>query len=156
MELNFDKYTQPLKKTANSIGGEQIQMIVDLTGKPYKQIAGLTSHLGVDQMYQLYKESKGSPQLWWYIFKTKYKKNNMEQIIKEKLEIHKAFRERSTRGKYLTILVLREMNSDNKELPLDRYSEFAIKYASYERAWRDILLKNPHLQGSDYSEISLI
>jgi len=75
------------------------------------------------------------------------------EITKEKITTHLAFRERALRGKYLSILALRHCELNTKlVLNNEQLSEFAITYASYERSWRQVLLENPSLQGTDYGD----
>lgn len=80
----------------------------------------------------------------------------INQIVEEKLEKFPDFRERKHRAKYLSILALRDLNLEAKQkiemLTLEELADFAMKYGSYERAWRDVLLHNVSLQGLDYNE----
>jgi len=78
------------------------------------------------------------------------------EIVKDKLEKFPIFRERSKRGIYLSKLALRAIGLETKTEPLtlEEMTEFAIKFATYERAWRDVLAdkENAHLRGSDYDD----
>lgn len=78
----------------------------------------------------------------------------INQIVEEKLEKFPEFRERKNRAKYLSILALRDLNLEAKQkiemLTLEELADFAMKYGSYERSWRDCLLNNPSLRGKDY------
>lgn len=78
------------------------------------------------------------------------------EIVKDKLEKFPIFRERSKRGIYLSKLALRATGLETKTEPLtlEELTEFAIKFATYERAWRDVLAdkENAHLRGSDYDK----
>lgn len=77
-----------------------------------------------------------------------------------KLVSHPEFRERSKRGIYLAKLALRFTELETRfevgeqQLTLKEMSDFAIKYATFERAWRQVLQQeeNKHLRGSDYSQ----
>lgn len=77
-------------------------------------------------------------------------------LVKSKLEGFPLFRERSHRGVFLTKLALRETGLELKAidtpLSLQELTDFAMKYATYERAWRDVLSnnENAHLRGNDY------
>lgn len=78
------------------------------------------------------------------------------ELVKLKLEGFPLFRERSQRGVFLTKLALRatdlELKAIDAPLTLQELTDFAIKFATYERAWRDVLSlkENAHLRGSDY------
>lgn len=153
----LDKYNQPKKKAPNSPAGEQIEIATKITGKDWGQIAGLTRHLSVDQMFILNKESKGKAQFWWTLYKTKFSTNNMQDAMVKKLEEFPAFRERKQRGIYLTKWALRdtgllEKQSKGVMMTMNELSTFAIRYASLERLWRDTLLKHSELRGNDYDE----
>jgi hypothetical protein len=80
----------------------------------------------------------------------------INQIVEEKLSAFPDFRERKHRAKYLSILALRDLGLEAKQkielLTLEEMADFAMKYGSYERAWRQILEddKNKHLRGVDY------
>ena len=78
----------------------------------------------------------------------------INQIVEEKLQNFPEFRERKNRAKYLSILALRDLNLEAKQkiemLTLEELADFAMKYGSYERSWRDCLLNNPSLRGKDY------
>ncbi len=75
--------------------------------------------------------------------------------VKLKLEQHPIFRERKTRGKYLSILALRklygEANLPSGATP-EQLAEFAVTFETYNRAWRKCLEEYPHLQGTDYTQ----
>lgn len=78
------------------------------------------------------------------------------ETVKLKLENFPNFRERSKRAKFLSILTLRDLGLEQKSkeriLTLEELADFALKFASYDRAWRDVLEDNKHLQGSDYDK----
>jgi hypothetical protein len=78
----------------------------------------------------------------------------INQIVEEKLSAFPDFRERKHRAKYLSILALRDLGLEQKQktemLTLEEMADFAMKYGSYERSWRDCLLNNPSLRGADY------
>lgn len=80
----------------------------------------------------------------------------INQIVEEKLIAFPEFRERKNRAKYLSILTLRELGLEQKQktemLTLEELADFAMKYGSYERSWRQILEHNKSLQGKDYSQ----
>lgn len=74
-----------------------------------------------------------------------------------KLESFPNFRERRFRGKYLTILALRntglELRHEEKRfISLEELSDFAVKYDSYRRMWTEVLSKCENLRGLDYSQ----
>jgi len=75
--------------------------------------------------------------------------------VKGKLEQHPIFRERKTRGKYLSILALKKLYGE-ANLPSgathEQLAEFADTYASYERAWRHNTKNHLTLRGSDYGD----
>lgn len=159
MEELLQKYNQPKSKAPNSPRAEQINTAIQITAKPFKQLAGLTRHLSVQQLFLLNKESKGAGELWWYLLKNKYMdrtKNKTYQEVKEKLEKFPEFRERSKRDPFLTLLALRSIgikatfNDLTHTLNLLQMSEFAIKFGTYGRYWRAVTEDNPQLQGSDY------
>lgn len=82
---------------------------------------------------------------------------NAQELIKEKLEKHTAFRERKDRGKYLATLSLRrygleQVGSTSTCLTKDELAKVCVTYETYERAWRKVLEENEHLRGSDYEE----
>lgn len=166
----LDKYSKVKKtKAPNSERAEQVQKVVEITGKPFIQIAGLTKHLQPDVMYRLFKESKGDPRLWWHIYKQKYAKNNMTVIMKKKLEEHPDFRERKNRDLFLAKWALREIEVDTKTedgqwkkislldkqkagimMTMAEFGKFGIRFSSLDRDWRDTLRDNKELRGSDY------
>jgi len=78
----------------------------------------------------------------------------INQIVEEKLSAFPDFRERKHRAKYLSILALRDLGLEAKQktemLTLEEMADFAMKYGSYEREWRNILLNNKSLRGFDY------
>ena len=78
----------------------------------------------------------------------------INQIVEEKLFAFPEFRERKNRAKYLSILTLRDLGLEQKQktemLTLEELADFAMKYGSYERSWRQILEHNKSLQGNDY------
>lgn len=78
----------------------------------------------------------------------------MYELIKGKLKTHPEFRERSKRGYGLCKLALRACGLEGKE---DQYTEseliaFALRYESYERAWRAVTNDCVELRGKDYSD----
>jgi len=158
-EIDFSKYTKPNKKAPNSERAEQIDKASKIVGKSFKQIAGLTRHLQPDQIFRLNKESKGKGELWWYILRNKYMdrtKNKDYVLVKEKLEKHPDFRERSKRDPFLSLLALRKigipatMGKLSYEIGIGDLAEFAVKFGSYARWWRAVLEDNEHLRGFDY------
>jgi len=156
-ESLLSKYSKPKPKAPNSQRAEQINRAIEITGWDFKRLAGMTRHLTPEQIFLLNKESKGSPKLWNYWFKEKYKINNMQEQMKQKLRDFPAFRERSQRGIYLTKWALRdtkllEKQSNGVMMTMNELSTFAIRYASLERIWRSVLATHPELRGSDYSE----
>lgn len=168
----LDKYTKVKKtKSPNSERAEQVQKVVEMTGKPFTQIAGLTRHLKPDVMYRLYQESKGDPRLWWWHFNKTYKKNNMTKIMVEKLTKFPAFRERKNRDLFIAKWSLRDIEIDElaedgtwkkvslldkqkagKMLTMNEFGKFGIRFSSLDRDWRDTLRDNPTLRGSDYDK----
>ena len=97
----------------------------------------------------------------------------MYELVKSKLESHPDFRERRFRSKYLAILALRETGLEQRvncieniykndieikkgemirPLNLSEMADFAIKYSSLEREWRNVLMNEPHLRGTDYEK----
>lgn len=155
--LNFDKYTTPRKRGATSERAEIADLTAQLLKADIKKVLGWTRHLQPDQIYRLYKEANNTPQFWWTIYRQKYSKNNMEQLMIQKLQQYPTFRERSQRGIYLTKWALRdtgllEKQSTSIMMTMNELSTFAIRYASLERGWRDCLLKHPELRGNDYEE----
>jgi hypothetical protein len=72
------------------------------------------------------------------------------EIVEQKLKDHPFFRERKTRSKFLAILTLRDLELEGKHLDMEELAKFAVKYASYERAWRQVLEKNEAMRGLDY------
>ena len=83
----------------------------------------------------------------------------INELVKSKLESHPSFRERSLRADGLAILALRETGLENRHkenqvISISEMADFAIKYSSLERAWRQILEddENKHLRGRDYSK----
>ena len=85
-------------------------------------------------------------------------KNNPDYIlVKQKLEKHKDFRERSKRNPFLSVLALRKLGinvnlTSKKEMTMDDLAEFSPKYLTYDRWWRKVLEQpeNEHLRGTDY------
>lgn len=82
---------------------------------------------------------------------------NINEIVKDRLERFPPFRERGARGPYLSILALRHAgleynHQSNIPFTTKQLSDFAISYASFERAWRQILAEpqNEKLRGKDY------
>lgn len=85
------------------------------------------------------------------------RKNKNFELIKEKLEKFPQFRERKTRGQFIAKLVARKLGftpNEDEDYPLDliQLAEFSDTYATFERIWRQILLQNATLRGSDYTE----
>lgn len=157
MDEYLNKYTQQKKtKSANSPRAEVVDIASKLVGKDFKQILGLTKHLQPDQIHEINTLAQGKAAYWWVIFQSKYMQNNILEEIKGKLEQYPQFRERKNIPEYLAKLSLRAIKLENvyKERPLTllELSQFAIKYATYERNWRECLMKYEHLRGSDYSE----
>lgn len=159
MDELLNKYTKPKTKRApNSPRAEAVESARLITDKPFKQILGLTRHLTPEKIYLLNKESKGNPKLWWYIYETKYMKDNIFDEVKEKLEKFPLFRERKQRPPFLAKLALRNLKLESKykenNLSLEELAQFAIKYATYERNWRAILEKDEHfhLRGTDFND----
>lgn len=72
------------------------------------------------------------------------------ELIKYKLEMHPDFRERKTKGKYLAILAQRNIKKELNNP--ENLAEFAVEFETLNREWRNVLLKYPHLRGSDYTE----
>ena len=76
--------------------------------------------------------------------------------LKEKMEQHPKFRERTFRDEGLVILALRSLDLERKyeTTPLDKkeMAEFAKKYDSYRHEWDAVMRECPHLQGSDFSD----
>lgn len=166
----LDKYTTVKKpKAPNSERAEQIQKVVEITGKPFIQIAGLTKHLSPDVMYRLFQESKGDPRLWWWNYQQKYKVNNMTKVMMEKLTEFPDFRERKNRDLFIAKWALRDIVVDEKTpegqwkkvslldkqkagkmLTMAEFGKFGIRFSSLDRDWRDTLRDNPVLRGTDY------
>jgi hypothetical protein len=80
----------------------------------------------------------------------------MYEEVLQKLKNFPDFRERRFRSKYLSILALRNLNLEDKykdkTLTLEELAEFALTYASYERAWRKCLQDNETVRGTDWEE----
>lgn len=170
VEELLNKYTKPKPKAPNSSLAEQINRAVEITKKSFKQLAGLTRHLSLQQIFLLNKESKGDPRLWWFIYRQKYKINNMSKLMVEKLEKFPEFRERKNRDIYLAKWALRDIEIDTqvdgqwKKISLldkqkkgevftmGEFGKFGIRFASLDRDWRDTLKMHSNLRGNDYSE----
>lgn len=168
MDELIKKYEQPKPKAPNSPLGEQINRAVEITGKSFKQLAGLTRHLSIQQIFFLNKESKGDPRLWWWLYKQKYKLNNMTKLMVEKLEKFPEFRERKNRDIYLAKWALRDTEIDTqvdgqwkkitlldkqregKMFTMGELGKFGIRFASLDRDWRDTLKMHSNLRGKDY------
>lgn len=169
--LDLTKYeTLSKKKAPNSPIGEQLEIATKIVNKPFPQIAGLTKHLSLDQLFLLNKESKNDPRLWWYLYKQKYALNNMTILMKQKLEKFPVFRERKNRDVFLAKWALRDVEVDTqidgiwkKVTLLEKQSKgimmsmaelgkFGLRFSSLDRDWRDTLSKeeNAHLRGFDY------
>lgn len=155
--LNLSKYTKKqIKRPPNSPRAEVVEIARLITDKPFKQILGLTRHLQPDQIHFINNESRGKGEFWWAIFQNKYMQNNIFSEVKEKLEKFPQFRERKQRPPFLAKLALRSIKLEteykNRFLSLEELSQFAIKYATYERNWREVTMKYEHLRGKDYEE----
>lgn len=157
--IDLSKYTKPKLKAPKSPHGEQVDIATKITNKPFVQIAGLTKKLSVERIYMLNKESKGKPELWWYLLRNKYMdrtKNKDYQLIKQKLEKHPEFRERCKRDPFLSLLALRKIGIDASinqltyEVGLGQLADYAVKFGSYARMWRAVMEDNEQLRGSDY------
>lgn len=157
--LDLNKYTQQKEvKAPNSERGEQVNKVAEITGKPFKQILGLTRHLSPQQMHWLYQDSKGQPELWWWHLQNKYmnvENNPTFKEVKEKLEKFPDFRERSKRNPFLAKLSLRSLKLEEKfktntPLTLDEMADYAIKFGTYGRYWRSVTERHSELQGTDY------
>lgn len=157
-ESILSKYsTQKKKGSPTSARAEIADKTAQLLNQDIKKVLGWTRHLEPDQMYRLYQEANGKPQFWWTNYRDKYSKNNMEKQMVEKLTNFPEFRERSKRGIYLTKWALRETELLEKQkngvmMTMNELSTFAIRYASLERMWRQVLMKHEVLRGSDYSK----
>ena len=157
---SLDKYlTKKKTRPPNSERSEQITRSMEITKKPYGQLCGLTRHLQPDQIFRLNKESKGAPELFWFLLKEKYMdrtKNKDYQLVKEKLEKVPAFRERQARDPFLSLLALRKIGipatttQTEYTLTLDQMADYAVKFGSYARMWRAVMEDCPELHGKDY------
>lgn len=156
MHLDLSRYsTQKKKGVPTSERAEIADKTAKLLNQDIKKVLGWTRHLQPDQMYRLYREANGKPQFWWTNYRDKYSKNNMEKQMMQKLTDFPEFRERSKRGIYLTKWALRETGLLEKQktmimMTMNELSTFAIRYASLERMWRQVLMKHEVLRGSDY------
>ena len=79
------------------------------------------------------------------------------QEVLNKLENFPEFRERRFHHKYICILALRangleDKFKENQPLNAEELRDFAVSYESYNRAWRDVLMKHEVLQGQDYNQ----
>ena len=158
--LDLTKYTNQKKtKAPNSARAEQIDKATKIVNKEFKQIAGLTRKLTVEQIFLLNKESKGGAELWWYLLQNKYMdrtKNADYKLVKEKLEKHIEFREREKRDPFLSLLALRKIgvNASINQLvyylSLVQLAEYAVKFGSYARMWRAVMEDNEQLRGKVY------
>ena len=174
MDIDIKKYTSK-KKGPNSIAGEQLEIAVNITGKGWGQISGLTKHLSVQDIFLLNKESKNNPKLWWSIFKQKYSTNNMSKLMEEKLREFPAFRERKNRDVYLAKWTLRDIQEEKDQrdslgnlkkstllakqkrgevFTMNELGKFGLRFSSLDRTWRQTLAdpKNAGLRGKDYDE----
>lgn len=160
MDVELQKYTKPKKRGATSERAEIADNTAKLLKTDIKKVLGWTRHLQPDQMYRLLKEANNTPQFWWKIYRQKYMKNNIDSEVKEKLEKFPEFRERNKRADYLAKLALRSIKLEEayrtRPLNLSELAKFAIKFASYERSWRNVTMTNKHLQGSDYDNKELL
>lgn len=158
---DLTKYTtkKKTKGKPNSERSEQLTLSMEITKKPFVQLAGLTRHLQPDQIFRLNKESKGAPELWWYLLKFKYmnRQNNPDyKLVKEKLIKHPEYRERKGRDPFNVVLALRKigleatMSQTIFNLKAEEMADFAVKFGSYSRWWRAVTEDCPELRGSDW------
>lgn len=160
MDELLNRYNQPKPKTKRPPRNEREEVVEaarQINGTPYIQTFQLTKHLPEYIIHKINRDSESIGQFWWTIFNQKYKVNNMEAIVKEKLEKFPEFRERKHRGVYLVILALRELGLEEKQkkgimMTINELSKFAIKYDSYRNAWGTVTRQNKLLQGTDYAE----
>ena len=160
MDIDLSKYSTKKKRTPNSERAEICDLTAQLLKQDIKKVLGWTRHLQPDQIYRLYKEANGVPQFWWTKYRNKYMKNNINDEVKEKLDKFPDFRERSKRADYLAKLALRSIKLEevyrNRPLNLSELAKFAVKFATYERSWRDVTMTTKELQGSDYNDKGLL
>lgn len=160
MDELLNRYNQPKPKTKRPPRNEReevVEVARQINGTPYIQTFQLTKHLPEYIIHKINRDSESICQFWWTIFNQKYKVNNMEAIVKEKLEKFPEFRERKNRGVYLVKLALRELDLEKKQkegimMTLGELSKFAIKYDSFRNAWDTVTRNNQHLRGYDYDE----
>lgn len=162
--VDFSKYTKPKKPTKRPPKNEReevVEIARQINGTPYIQTFVLTKHLSENVIHLINQESLGKSQFWWTLFNSKFKQNNMEAIITQKLKEHPLFRERSKRDRYLTIITLREIDVEvpaklpvgfKLNLDLETMTKFAVKYGTAQRIWREILMKTESLRGKDWEE----
>lgn len=71
--------------------------------------------------------------------------------MKEMLENEPRARERSKKDNAIRI-ILCDQYPALREVPKEDLLEALRAYASYDRAWRMVLMEYPHLRGSDYDD----
>lgn len=164
MDIDFSKYEQPKPKTKRPPRNEREEVVEaarQINGTKYIQTFQLTKHLPEYIIHRINTESLGKPEFWWALFNNRFKQNNMEQIITQKLKEHPLFRERSKRDRYLTIISLRDIGVEvptrlpvdfKLNLDLETLTKFAVRYGTAQRIWREILMKNESLRGKDWQE----
>lgn len=74
-------------------------------------------------------------------------------LIKHCLETSPSARERRFRDKYLMTLILKKHGYEGYSvIPANEALEIAKDYVSFERIWRDVVQREPHLRGQDHSD----
>lgn len=71
--------------------------------------------------------------------------------IKAYLEREPRARERANKDRAIINVLMREYPA-LETIPKPILIEFVQQYATYDRAWRQTLEKNPHLRGTDYQD----
>lgn len=76
----------------------------------------------------------------------------MFEEIKKELEKSPKARERQNKNRFLAWFLYKKWHLDGRTPDIKMLELIFVDYASYDRAWRQVLEKNPHLRGKDYDE----
>lgn len=71
--------------------------------------------------------------------------------IKGYLEKYPSARERRNKNKFIGFLLFSKHRLENRQVTKEILTSIVVEVNSYDRAWRQVLEKETHLRGKDYS-----
>jgi len=72
----------------------------------------------------------------------------IQEAVKQRLTEYPIYRERANKSEFIARMLREEFGLDN--MTLEKLTKMLPRVNSIDTAWRHVLQKNPHLQGSDY------